>query len=89
MAAPTQQREGAPAKLNHRELITQNRGKFFELSFSDGESTVAKITSIDEANGEFVYEMSSTNQPTRYQNRLNAYSASFEDLAGAELLDKD
>ena len=73
----------------NQELMRDKEGKFFEFKFSDGERTVGKLLFVDLESQQFIYEMSATNEPTRYQNRLGQYSASFAELATAELLDRD
>lgn len=75
--------------MTKQELLRDNQGKFFEFHFCDGERTVGKLLRVNERNNEFVYEMSSTNQPTRYENRQGKYSALFSDLASVQLLDTD
>jgi hypothetical protein len=75
--------------MTKQELMQTNEGKYFEFKFADGEKTVGKLVFVDVETGQFVYEMSATTEPTRYQNRLGQYSASFAELATIELLDKD
>jgi hypothetical protein len=65
----------------------ENQGKFFEFNFSDGEVTVGRLLLVDKAHNEFIYEMRSTNCPTRYANRLGTYSAAFSELNNVRLLD--
>lgn len=72
-----------------QQLLQKNEGKYFEFKFADGEKTVGKLIFVDMASGQFVYEMSATTEPTRYQNRLGQYSASFAELVNIELLDRD
>jgi hypothetical protein len=75
--------------MTTEELLKANLDKFFEFTFSDGETTVGRLLRVNERNNEFVYEMSSTNEPKRYHNRLGKYAASISDLQSAQLLDKD
>jgi len=75
--------------MTNQELLRTNEGKYFEFKFADGEKTVGKLVFVDIDSGQFVYEMSATTEPTRYQNRLGQYSASFTELSEVELLDKD
>jgi hypothetical protein len=75
--------------MTNEELLKANLNKFFEFTFSDGETTVGRLLRVNERNNEFVYEMSSTNEPRRYHNRLGKYAASIADLVSAELLDKE
>jgi len=75
--------------MTNQELMRDKEGKLFEFKFNDGETTVGKLLFVDLETGQFIYEMSATNEPTRYQNRLGQYSASFGELQTAELLDKE
>jgi len=75
--------------MTYQELMRNNEGKSFEFKFTDGEKTVGKLLFVDDETKQFIYEMSATNEPTRYQNRLGQYAASFSDLEAVELLDKD
>jgi hypothetical protein len=75
--------------MTTRDLMCANVDKFFEFVFTDGEKTVGRLLRVNERNDEFIYEMSSTNEPTRYESRLNRYSATFSDLVSAQLLDQE
>jgi hypothetical protein len=72
-----------------QQLLRANEGKYFEFKFADGEKTVGKLVFVDMDSGQFIYEMSATTEPTRYQNRLGQYSATFAELATIELLDRE
>jgi hypothetical protein len=75
--------------MDYRTLLNQNIEKFFEFTFTDGEKTVGKVVFVDLDANEFIYELKSTNEPTRYANRFGKYSAGFGDLKSAELLDRE
>lgn len=69
------------------EFSSSDQGKTFEFTFTDGEVTVGKLLEVNVRSGEFIYEMSATNEPTRYRNPHGKYSALFTDLTDARLLD--
>ena len=71
------------------ELSKSNEGRYFEFTFSDAEVTVGKLLTLNYKTGEFIYEMSSTSEPTRYHNLHGKYSALLADLSNARLLDRD
>jgi hypothetical protein len=74
--------------MEHKELLRNNIDKFFEFTFTDGEKTVGKVIFVDTEANEFIYELKSTTEPTRYANRYGKYSAAFSDLKEVELLDR-
>ena len=70
-----------------KERLRKLEGLIVQLSFSDGENTVAKLVYIDDECEDFVYDMVSTNRPDRHKDPEAAYAAPLQELLSFGLVD--
>jgi hypothetical protein len=64
-------------------LIKQNVDNVVRITCRDGEVILAKIDVVDESEGEVVYEMISTTNPSKYEkfDQQPAYLIHFREIA--------
>jgi hypothetical protein len=68
-------------------LLKDHQGHVFRIVLADGEESVVKVTHVDEAHEDFVFDLLSTNIERKYRHTPGGavYAVKFADLSSARL----